>query len=237
MDYTIISLNDERVEYKTNIRRVLENHHEHLIDAVNGSEVDLDFELASRGLERKHWGNAKRGELGVWLSNFDRWLYVSQLDGPMIVFEDDAIPDHFFDEKLESVVKEVPEDFDIITLWVPENQRQDYYYDVKYNENGHPQINGVRPPEYSYYRIDGAAYAALVYQGYGMVSLMYSPKGGERLVELAREYGITGPVDCWIYEQAHMGHLNGYAPRPEQASIVHYDWKATSHVQHTEMEL
>lgn len=236
MKYSIISLNDDRKEYKDYIHRVVQGEHLYM-PAVNGPVDDLDYELRIRGLEHRGWGNAKRGEMGVWLSNFDRWEMASRMDEPLVVFEDDAIPDAFFMEKLENVVKELPEDWDFVALWVPENQRDDFLWDVKYNHNGHPAHNGWKRPEESYYLVPGAAYVALAYQGYGMVALMYSPVGGKKLVDLARSRGVDGPVDCWIFEECHKGNLNGYAPRPEQASIVHYDWKAQSHVQHTERKM
>jgi GR25 family glycosyltransferase involved in LPS biosynthesis len=233
MKYTIISLNDERKPYKDYIRRIVDGE-EIEMPAVNGMTADLSTEAHNRGLSPSFWGNAKLGEIGVWLSNFDRWQLASGLDEPLIVFEDDAIPDAFFNDKLNELIGELPDDWDFVALWVPDNQRQDFLYDVKYNENGHPAFNGYVTPDKSVYRIPGASYAALVYQGYGMVSLMYSPSGGRKLVDLARTRGIDTTVDCWIFEEAHKGNLNGYAPRPEQASIVHYDWKAASHVQLTD---
>lgn len=234
MKYTIISINDDRKEYKDAIRAGMK-FDELNMQAYNANERNALDGIAARGLDLKPiWGNPKRGELGVWLSNYDRWHMVSRMTTPLVVFEDDAIVDSEFDSKLESLMSELPDDWDFVALWVPENQRQDYYYDVVYNEYGDPRINGRRPAEYSYYKVEGAEKAALVYQGYGMVSLMYSPRGGKKLVELAKSRGIDNPVDCWIYQEAHKGNLNGYAPMPEHASIVHYDWAAASHVQQTE---
>jgi GR25 family glycosyltransferase involved in LPS biosynthesis len=234
MKYNIIRLNDDRKAYFDVLRQILGDG-EIDIPAVNATEVNLHEELENRGIEHHGhiWGNPKAGELGVWLSNYDCWFTAAGMDEPLIVFEDDAIVDTFFWEKLYDVYKELPDDWDFVALWVPENQHLDFRYETVY-ENGIPRINRTRGDwETSQYDI-GGRYAALVYQGYGMVSLMYSPKGAQKLIQLTKEYGITGPVDCWIYEQAHMGNLNGYAPRPEQASIVYYDWKAESHVQLTE---
>lgn len=234
MKYTILSLNDDRKAYFDVLRQIV-GEGEIKVPAVDGSAVDLSEELDIRGIEHHGhiWGNPKAGELGVWLSNFDCWYTAATMDEPLIVFEDDAIADPWFHEKLGWLTDELPEDWDFVSLWVPENQRIDFRYETNY-ENGVPRIERTRGDwEKSQYDI-GGRYAALVYQGYGMVSLMYSPKGAQKLIQLTREYGITGPVDCWIYEQAHIGNLNGYAPRPEQASIVHYDWKAQSHVQLTE---
>lgn len=234
MRYNIISINDDRKDYSDAIRRQIDLP-ELVLPAVNGREVDLDAEFEKRQLERLPvWNNAKVGELGVWLSNFDRWETVSCMDEGLVVFEDDAILDPYFNTKFRDFWHELPHGWDFAALWVPENQRQDYLYDATFDHHGSLRINGFKTPETSIYRVPEMHYGALVYQGYGMVSLVYSPKGGARLVELARKYGIDEPVDCWIYQQAHLGRLEGYAPKPEHATIVHYDWKAPSHVQLTE---
>lgn len=233
MKFTIITLNDDRKEYKEVIRDRVP-YEEVELPAVDGREVDLMAEIQERGLHKFAWGNAKQGELGVWLSNFDRWATVANMDEPLIVFEDDAIPGPHFGPALEDLMLELPDDWDFVALWVPENQRQDYLYDNTYDEYGHPRFHGWLPPEDSVYRIPGALCAAHVYQGYGMVALMYSPEGGQKLVNQARHRGIDNPVDCWVYEEAHKGHLKGFAPRPDFADLVNYDWKAESHVQLTE---
>lgn len=232
--YTIISLNDDRAVFKEAITRNTSSLYSWSIPAVDGRAVDLPAEIEKRGLELSHhWGNPKLGELGVWLSNFDRWEKIAGDDYPSVVFEDDAIVSPAFTTKLALLMNELPDDWDFVALWVPEDQRIDYRYAVVY-ELGIPRINGVLPDHVRSLFDFGAHRAALVYQGYGMVSLMYSPTGAAKLVDLARKHGITGPVDCWIYEQAHMGNVNGYAPKPEFADIVSYDWSATSHVQLTE---
>lgn len=234
MKYSIITLNDDRKAYKDVIMANVPYERVN-VPAVDGKSVDLRAEIEGRSLTwSDRWPNAKKGEMGVWLSNFDNWAYASVLTEPLIVFEDDAIPSFDFKEQIEALIAELPEDWDFAALWVPENQRIDYRYEVNYDWAGTPRIHRVRN-DWEQSQFDfGVERAALVYQGYGMVSLVYSPKGGKRLVELAREHQITGPVDCWLYEQAHLNNLKGYAPKPQYAEFVTYDWAAESHVQLTE---
>jgi GR25 family glycosyltransferase involved in LPS biosynthesis len=236
--YGIITLPDsDRVEYKKAIRRNVP-YFEQPRPAFDYRVRDPLEAIEEWGLEFRAdlWDNPKKGELAVWLSNYIRWKQAAE-HGPLIVFEDDAVVGPDFKTKFEDFMAELPGDWDFAALWVPENQRQDYLYNAVYDENGRVEIRGFVTPERSIYRIPGNTYAALVYQGYGMVSLVYSRKGGKRLVELAHEVGITGPVDCWIYEQAHRGALKGFAPIPVMADIVEYDWAAQSHVQQTERAL
>lgn len=230
MKYTIISINDDRQFYKEQIRRNVELE-ELLLPAVDGKAVDLSEELEVRGLHSP-WHNAKVGELGVWLSNFDRWQYTTTMDEPLIVFEDDAFVQADFMGKFSLFYNDLPPDWDFAALWVPDNQKVDYTYDLEYNEIGDPIIRGHLPYQESLFKF--SRFAAHVYQGYGMVAVMYSPKGAAKLVDLAQRYGVYTPVDCFIYQQAHMGNLNGFAPTPIFASIVGYDWQAASHVQQTE---
>jgi len=235
MMFTIISLNDERLAYKRNIRKYVGADGEICWPAVDGNKItEDDFRKRDLYLRKDIWTNPKRGELGVWLSNFDRWELAGELDEPLIVFEDDAVIDYTFKDKLDMFLDELPPDWDFAALWVPENQRADYHYNVRWHNWKQYQHGNHLPDELSNYRVNERNIAAKVYQGYGMVSLVYSPAGGRRLVRRARTYGITTPVDCWIYEVAHMGLAAGYAPHPHFADIVTYDWQAETHVQKTE---
>lgn len=233
MRYSIISINDDRAEYKKVIRDRVP-FEEVFVPAFNAYQESPTIGLSHRNLVLRGWGNAKKGEVGVWISNYDNWKFVSESDEPLIVFEDDAIPNEYFKWKFTAAVRELPDDWDFMALWVPDNQRLDYLYDVQYNENGHPRHSGVLPPSESKFRIEGNEIVSRVYQGYGMVALMYSPLGGKKLIDLAHSRGLDTPVDCWLYEEAHKGNLNGYAPKPDFADLVGYDWSTPTHVQNTE---
>lgn len=236
MKYTIISLNDERAFYKKLIRERVK-YKEIEMPAVDGRAVDIGVELEKRSLFVDGWPNAKQGEIGVWLSNFDRWKLATKLDEPLIVFEDDAMPHPGFNLYMEDIFADLPLDWDFFSLWVPDNQKNDYLYDIDFDENGR-HVFATRPlrtNETSKYRVDNSNKVAFAYQGYGMVSLMYSPTGANKLLHLARQTGLTGPVDCWLFEQAHRGLVQGYTCHPHFAHVVRYDnWEGVSHVQLTE---
>lgn len=239
MKFTIISLNDDRALYKKLIRDRVK-YEEIQMPAVDGRVVDISKELERRSLFVEGWGNAKRGEIGVWLSNYDRWKLASSLDEPLIVFEDDAIPYEDFDSRVGKVMAELPSEWDFLSLWVPDNQRNDYLYDIDFDENGVHIWNNRpwRSNDTSKYRVNNSDIISLAYQGYGMVSLMYSPAGASKLLRLAHETGLTGPVDCWLFEQAHRGAVDGYTLHPYQTKVVGYDnWNGISHAQHTEKAL
>jgi len=227
--YSIISINDKRQHYKDAIRRYVGFEEERIV-SVDGAYLNRDGEilehLADLGLKPPHWPMSV-GEIGVWMSNFLHWEHVSRMDEPLIVFEDDAIIREGFPDAVNNLVAQLPEDWDFLVLWVPDNQRIDYRYNLSYNKDGDPEIYGMRPEGLpSYFDFYGAQDVARVYQGYGTVSMLYSPAGGKKLAELAKFHGLRGPVDCFVFQEAHKGAVNGYAPKPDKV-FVDYDWPAT----------
>jgi len=224
MKYSIISINDKRAGYKENIRRNMDCP-ELKSASIDGLTADLKGLTKLYGLKNTDW-QPSYGEMGIWLSAFIRWYRVSQMNEPLVVFEDDAIIRTGFVAQAENIISQLPEDWDFVSLWIPENQRIDYRYNLKYDETGAPQIFGMRPDGMPSYFDYGAPDVAKVYQGYGMVATMYSPQGGNKLVKLARSRGIYTPVDCFLMLEAHRGKLNGYAPKPDNI-FVDYDWPET----------
>lgn len=224
--FTIVSINDDRAAYKDKIRRNVP-FEEVELPAVNGHTVDLSEEFRKRDLRITGW-EPSAGEAGVWLSMFDRWTYAAQLDEPLIVFEDDAVVGTQFADKFYLYTNQMPREWDFSALWVPGNQTQDYCYNVTgYADNGKPYVDGFREYRDSLFKYSRRV--AHVYQGYGMVAVMYAPIGAEKLVQLAREKGAHMPVDCFLYHEAHVGPLDGYAPTP-LFPMVSYDWSAPTTV-------
>lgn len=233
MKYTIISIDDTRLEYKKVIRERVALP-EVSVPAVNGKEVDIQHELEKRGVELKDVWHPTVGELGIWLSTMDCWTYTAESNEPLIVFEDDAIPTVKFQESLDNYISELPNDWHYLSLWVPENQYFDYLYDVKYDEDGRWEKVGDNRSEITSIHNYGAMRLSRVYQGYGNVATLYSPEGAAILEAHAKIYGITGPIDCWIHDRAHTKIVNGFAPKPRWAKAVTYDWAAETTVHKTE---
>jgi len=231
MKYNIISINNKRAEYKKAIRANA-GMEELMIHSVNGQEVDVQRLTKVYGIKWTEW-QPSYGEVGIWLSNYLRWYRVSKMDEPLVVFEDDAIIDADFSTHIHTIVSQLPDNWDFVSLWVPDNQRIDYRYNLSYNENGDPQIYGMRPDGLPSYFDFGSEDLAKVYQGYGMVATMYSPAGGVKLMKLTKKYGMRTPVDCFIFQEAHKGALNGFAPKPDKV-FVSYDWPETQ-IHNTEL--
>lgn len=229
MKYSIISINDKRQHYKDQIRKYV-NLEEEPIVSVDGVYMNRDGEIESHLNDLGLWISSswplQLGEIGIWMSNFLHWERVALMDEPLVVFEDDAVIDEHFSEHMNTIMPQLPADWDFVALWVPDNQRIDYRYNLRYNEHGDPEIYGIRPDGLPSYFDFGSRDLARAYQGYGMVAMMYSPAGGRKLAALAKKYGLRNPVDCFIFQEAHKGAVNGYAPKPDKV-FVSYDWPET----------
>lgn len=224
MKYNIISINDTRYLYKKHIRETV-GFEEVLIPSVDARAVNLEYELKRRDLFISRPEIFSIGEVGIWLSMFDCWQWAVYNDEALITFEDDAEPRPFFDEAVERFSEELPADYDFLSLWVPDNQRKDYYYDVVFDDEGEPDIRGLRKD--SLFDI-GAFYIARAYNGYGNVATLFSPKGAQFFIDRTREVGLRTPVDCFLYQESHTERCKGYAPKPIHATAVDYSWPETT---------
>jgi hypothetical protein len=131
-----------------------------------------------------------------------------------------------FNERLKEYINELPEDWDALALFVPQNQRGDYYYNVTYDANGNPKSyrRGNKKFHDSIYWI-GDGLLSRSYQGYSGVAIMYRRSGAEKMLQAVRDHGFNSPADCFIFQMANVKHMNMYAPHPRQVMIVDYDWR------------
>lgn len=226
MKYGFITVDESRKAYKDEIRGMLSSRFEEVpLDCVDARNKNVRGDLERNGLSIHDW-MPRSGEVGCWLSHFQAWDKVATMDEDLLVFEDDAIITHTFEEDLLVVLNELPQDFDYLALWVPDNQKQDYFYEVEYDERGVANVLAANSTKFQF-KID-KNHISKVYQGYGMVATLYSPKGGAKLVELAREQGIWASVDLFMHGMAHIGAVNAFAIKPYVANLVKYDWPQTT---------
>jgi len=225
MKYHIYSINDSRIKSKALIHDRV-NLEIADIQTFNAYEESIKEFFDSRGIGFSGW-RPKVGEAGIWASIILALEWSVANEESVVCFEDDAIPVADFNERFTAFVKELPAEYDFAALWVPNNQRQDYYYYVKYNEYGDP-IQVSIPPGWqrgvdSRYAIHGLDIVSRIYQGYGGVAIMYSPAGARKILEIIKERGVFTPSDCCLCQLAHMGLIYGFAPKPDY-NMIDYDW-------------
>lgn len=224
IEYTIVSIDESRSENKTNLRNVVKIPEANSIEFIDGRELkEFPYNVNY---------DATSGELGIWLSHLNCWKYLaeSQLDA-LLVFEDDAIISEDFLDDLNTYINELPSDWDVLALFVPEHQRKFYgrrvmYYD---RQTGLPIGPGkskeaIKVDSFEY----GSSFLAKAYQDYSCVTMLYSKIGAQKLLRYLNEYGIIRPVDCFIYLMAHLDKLNVFAPKPSSKQIVSHNWNLPS---------
>jgi GR25 family glycosyltransferase involved in LPS biosynthesis len=223
-EYTIISINDTREDKKTKIRSSLPDKKEVFIDFVDGSDDNQLQKAVEKWRNVELPGPFKRGEFGIFFSLLNSLEYCAN-NGNLLVFEDDAMPREDFQEKINLYLTDSPVDMDFCSIWVPEGQQRDYYYDVIYDDGGNPSWTKELKYDESVYNV-GHPYLSKVYQGFSLVTTFFTQKGAQKLLEYAEEKGMFTPADCMIFIAAHTNKVNGYALNPRAERIIDYDWNA-----------
>lgn len=165
------------------------------------------------------------GELGIWFSNLNVWKAFLDTDADaIIVFEDDALITPDFHGRLSRVLTDLPEDFDFISLHVPENQHGDYYYDREFMEDGSWRMrSSVLRQKYTSQHYMGSRYVATAYQGYGAVTIMYSRAGVLKILDLIEKYGIYTPLDLFLFLENFKRNLAGFTLMPDAPKLLDYE--------------
>jgi hypothetical protein len=225
-----MSIDDSRIEKMNAIRHNLREFEETLDIKYIDGRVSSNLEDARKIYTNvtKHWMGSP-GEEAIWYGQMNAWKWAAE-HGDLLVIEDDAMVELDFAEHFKSMIDDLPDDWDFFSVFIPDNQQNDFYYNVYYDKDGCPHSNGFpdRYDEGSPLYLIGSDKIARVYQGYSCVATLYSQRGAEKLLSLVDEYGIYTPVDCFLFIEAHRGHLNGYTPRPDYKRIVFIDWNAPS---------
>lgn len=227
MKYTIISIDDSRHDNKEYIRACMAME-EAMIDCVNGKDPSKLFAAKTKWHDVETPGPFKAGEFGIFYSVLNALEFGAEDDG-ILYFEDDAVPVPDIQERLNQYYSELPE-FDMFALWSPANQKHDFENVSSYNDGGEPIYNGSQKG-----KIFDIAHPELcrLWNGYGNVSMMFSQKGCQKLINYIKQRGFFSPVDCLICIASHTGILESYALKPSVKPIINYDWNRPTTIHHS----
>lgn len=230
MKYTTIHINEDRLESRLAIDATMSSLGIPRQDFkfCNGTVDDLDSWYASTGVKNIYPGMLKRGEIGIWQSLASVW---SEMDDDTLVFEDDALLHADFSKRFRHALLDLPEDADFLTLFVPEEQRQDYEYIVRYDEEG---IWHSATEDNKYIFDIGSDTISRAYSGWGGQAILFTKKGADALLQIAQSRGMYTTSDCFLYLQAHAGAVNGYSMMPKYYDTVYIDKNTKTLIQDTE---
>lgn len=234
--YTVMHIDDSRLTKRTDIRNKLFFYDEATdIEFVRGADVEQVKRMRAKYPNfsgRAIW-TPKVGEVGVWYSQMNCWTWAKENNKHLMVFEDDAMLVPNFEQLWFTLLEELPSDYDFLSIFVPNNQEGDFYSYMVFDNDGVPKVWNYAPEENSTFNF--SKNLAKVYQGYSCVATMYSPKGAAKLLDIADDMGMYTPVDCFLFLNAHVGKLDGYAPKPSGIfpRMVNIEWEAPSTIHHT----
>lgn len=205
MIYTIFSIDDSRQQYTDKLRSQLSSIGWDYQDTekVDGADRhSLVSNIERHGYEIRST-TMLVGQLGIWYTVLNSFELA-----PHVTFEDDAILGPNFGLAWRFRFRQIPEDADFFSLFIPRDS------DHVYNES-----------------LAVGSMITRTYQRYGGVSMYYTLSGVERIKKLLERDGITGQYDDTLYAYSKSGELNGYCSKPNQSDLVYITGKEPSIVQ------
>jgi GR25 family glycosyltransferase involved in LPS biosynthesis len=208
LNYSILSINDRAIENINNTKNIMSNFQEINVECVNGNKVDSKKMLDSMGITLNNWSwhsSPRGGELGVWLSSINLFnKMINENIKNVLLFEDDATLSNNFLNNFLSMVEEIPEDYDFLSLVFPSSSKYLYKDDA---EVGLSKICSAK------------------YNHFSTIAILWSKNGAKKMIDSLNTYGIKHPIDIQIFDFLLSNNLiNGYSIKPDQEQIVFHDW-------------
>ena len=198
MKYCIMHVNDrakKNMDYNKSILKDFEYVNDiDFFDGNKGSGWDI---LNHKGIPLNVWSpydgrttEPLLGEFGIWVSTINLWEYiVKNKIQNMLVLEDDIILKTDFVDNFYKYVKDLPEDFDFLSLY--------YFLDQNI-----PSEDVDIGSEYIQKSINQYSAAQ---------AMLYSYSGAKKLLKLFCRKGMEYTNDCFVYRQSLEGLVNGYS--------------------------
>lgn len=207
MKYTIIHVNDRCVDLMNENKNILKSF-DYVDDIVffNGNVGNASDILNDKGISQDVWSpydgrqtSPLPGELGIWVSTLNCWQYmVDNNIETLLMLEDDISLNKNFVKNLKLCLKDLPKNFDFLSLFYFEDQNkltEDTDIKSKYIHRASNQYSAGQ-------------------------AIMYSLKGAKKMLKLIRRKGLEYTADCFIFEQARLGFVNGYSIVPNNLSFL-----------------
>lgn len=181
----------------------------------NTDDIKSFYKNAQIKVDPKGWlGDGwKPGELGIWASNYTAWKNFSESTyDHIILMEDDIQLSKDFGQKLYEYIDELPEDWDVFTVYVPPTGNIRYKKDGKHLDIGKKNV-------------------CKVYQSWSCLCYVVSKSGAKKLLEMVKT-PVSRPIDHYLF---YNEDIDVYAIKYNRANICNI-YSTTSTVQHTQKQ-
>lgn len=181
----------------------------------NTDDIKSFYKNAQIKVDPKGWlGEGwKPGELGIWASNYTAWKNFSESTyDHIILMEDDIQLSKDFSQKLYEYIDELPEDWDVFTVYVPPTGNIRYKKDGKHLDIGKKNV-------------------CKVYQSWSCLCYVVSKSGAKKLLEMVKT-PVSRPIDHYLF---YNEEIDVYAIKYNRANICNI-YSTTSTVQHTQKQ-
>ena len=144
------------------------------------------IKIYPKGHEDNGW---KPGELGIWASNYTAWTNFSKSEyDNLILMEDDIQLTKTFNESLIKYIKELPDDWDVFTVYIPDTGN------IRYKKNKESLLIGK-------------GNICKVYQSWSCLCYVVSKNGALKMIKDVKK-PVSRPIDHYLF---YHDELNVYS--------------------------
>jgi GR25 family glycosyltransferase involved in LPS biosynthesis len=158
-------------------------------------------------------GGWKPGELGIWASNYTAWNnFVDSKYDHLMLMEDDIQISKNFNQMIYKYIDELPEDWDVFTVYIPETGN------IRYKKNAKDLMIGKEN-------------ICKVYQSWSCLCYIVSKSGAKKIIEDVKN-PVSRPIDHYLY---YHNSLNVYTIKMDRPNICNI-YKTRSTVQNVDKQ-
>jgi GR25 family glycosyltransferase involved in LPS biosynthesis len=163
-------------------------------DDISSFYKDAQIKIDPKGWLGEGW---KPGELGIWASNYTAWVnFAKSKHDHIILMEDDIQLAKDFSAKLYKYIDELPEDWDVFTVYIPETGNVRYKKGAKDLQIGKENV-------------------CKVYQSWSCLCYVVSKSGAKKMIEDVKA-PVSRPIDHYLF---YHDFLNVYAIKYDKPNI------------------
>ena len=209
VNYHVIHINDERLSNRQAVAEVIKGERRNIFSWNMKEPGNVELFKSTYPDFKFVWDGFKPGEFGNFASHYAAWKFLAEntLD-ELLIFEDDVLIANDFMEKYTVALSAVPEDYDVLSIYVDPNQYDRYDESQYVNE-----------------------YIAKGYQDWSTLCYVISKRGAEKLCHYVETIGFDHPTDWFIFRKGQQGIFNVYTLPPYFKNPLAIDTQYESQVQ------